>query len=499
MRKRNLLIGTAAVLAAVAVCLLLLWRGGVLLPRWADFRERETAFFRLSRGQLTLNGFENWSPGETVRVQDALICDIDADGADELVLLCWRIGSYGAHRPFWVRANDRAWGQHIFIYELERDGPRPSWMSSALSFEIASWTLLRGRWLCLSSPDGEESLWGWLRWGLERLERLPGEDGAVELVAVGDLLCHNAILDQGRREGSFDFLFAHLSARLTSADLAVLNQESVLVSEPGRVSAFPPFGAPLALGQAVADAPFGAVTLANNHALDQGAAGLQDTKTFYARTGVAVLGSGGACTIIEKNSVHLALLNYTYGTDGHPLPERDAVSLLDDEARIRRELRAARSEADALAVFVHWGTEYAAAPDGEQRRWAQLFADEGADLVIGTHPHVLQGVEKLSGDSGHETVVFWSLGNFVSNQQSAETNLGGLARVRIEKDASGCRITDWALEGLVTHQEPGLTTVYPLAAYSDTLAAKHSLGLTKAALETLFETRTQRELPRLTS
>jgi hypothetical protein len=226
---------------------------------------------------------------------------------------------------------------------------------------------------------------------------------------------------------------------------------------------------------------------------------LNDTKSFYEGAGVAVLGTGGACTVIEKNSVRLALINYTYGTNGHPLPESGAVSLLDDEARVRRELRAARSEADAVVVFVHWGTEYAAKPDDEQRRWARLFADEGADVVIGTHPHVLQGCGRLVNNAGHETLVFWSLGNLVSNQESAETNLGALARVRFEKDISGCRVTDYALEGLVTHQEPGLTTVYPLAAYSDTLAAKHSLGLTKAALETLFETRTQREPPRLTS
>lgn len=489
MQKRRLLIGTAAVFAAVAVCLWLLWRAGDLLPRWAVLQDRESEQFTLHGGVLTLRGFADWPPGETVRVQDALLADIDADGADELVLLCWRIGSYGAHRPFWVKANDRAWGQHIFIYDLEPDGPRPIWMSSALGFAVASWSLEHGRYLSLLSPGGEESLWGWLRWGLEKLDRLPCRDGEAELVAVGDLLCHNAILDQGRREGGFDFLFAHVLPLLESADLAVLNQESVLVSDPGRISAAPPFGAPLALGQAVADAGFDAVTLANNHALDQGSAGLTDTQSFYENAGVAVLGVGGACTVIE-NSVCLALLNYSYGTNGHPMPENGAVSLLDDEARIREELRSARTGADAVVVFVHWGTEYAAEPDSKQRRWAQLFADEGADLVIGTHPHVLQGVERLTGASGHETLVFWSLGNFVSNQQSAETNLGGLARVRFFKDEDGCRIEDYALEGLVTHQERGLTCVYPLAKYTDALAARHSLGLTRNDLQALFDVRT---------
>ena len=489
MKKRRLLIGTAAVFAAVAVCLWLLWRAGDLLPRWAVLQDRESEQFTLHGGVLTLRGFADWSPGETVRVQDALIGDIDGDGADELVLLCWRIGSYGAHRPFWVKANDRAWGQHIFIYDLEPDGPRPIWMSSSLGFAVASWSLVRGRYLALRSPGGEESLWGWLGWGLEKLDRLPCRDGEAELVAVGDLLCHNAILDQGRREGGFDFLFAHVLPLLESADLAVLNQESVLVSDPGRISAAPPFGAPLALGQAVADAGFDAVTLANNHALDQGVAGLADTQSFYENAGVAVLGVGGACTVIEKNSVCLALLNYSYGTNGRPLPEGGAVRLLDDEARIREELRSARTGADAVVVFVHWGTEYAAAPEDGQRRWAQLFADEGADLVIGTHPHVLQGVERLTGVSGHETLVFWSLGNFVSNQQSAETNLGGLARVRFFKDDNGCHIEDYTLEGLVTHQERGLTTVYPLAEYTDTLAERHSLGLTRDDLENLYDKR----------
>ena len=490
MKIRRRFLGTAAVLAAVAVGSWLLWRGGAFLPRWAAFQERESEQLTLHGGVLTLRGFEDWSPGKTVRVQDALIGDIDGDSADELALLCWRIGSYGAHRPFWVTANDRAWGQHIFIYELEPDGPRPVWMSSALGFPVVSWSLERGRTLALLSPGGEKSLWGWLGWGLEKLDRLPREDGEVELIAVGDLLCHNVILDQGQREGSFDYLFAQISPLLESADLAVLNQESVLVSDPGRVSADPPFGAPLALGQAVADAGFGAVTLANNHVLDQGSAGVTDTQDFYKSAGVAVLGVGGACTVIEKNSVRLALLNFTYGTNGHTAPENVSLSLLDDEEHVRAELRAARERADAVVVFVHWGTEYAAAPDDGQRRWAQLFADEGTDVVIGTHPHVLQGAERLTGASGHETLVFWSLGNFASNQQRVEANLGGLARVRFIKDEGGCRVADYALEGLVTHQECGLTTVYPLADYTDALAEKHSLGLTRDDLVELFNEKT---------
>lgn len=486
MNRRNCLIGTAAVLAAVAVCIWLLWRGGAFLPRWAVFQERESERLSLHGGALTLRGFEDWTPSRAVRVQDALIGDIDADGADELMLLCWRIGSYGAHRPFWVTANDRRWGQHIFIYELEPDGPRPVWMSSSLGFPVVSWTLERGRYLSLLSPGGENSLWGWLGWGLEKLDRLPRADGEVELVAVGDLLCHNAILDQGRREGSYAFLFAPVLPLLESADLAVLNQESMLVSDLGRVSAWPPFGAPLALGQAVADAGFDAVTLANNHALDRGAVGLADTRAFYETAGLSVLGVDGAYTVIEKSSVRLALLSFTENANGHAVPDNVSLSLLDEEERVRAALRAARASADAVIVFVHWGTEYADEPDGAQRRWAQLFADEGADAVIGTHPHVLQRAEWLTGRSGHETLVFFSLGNFVSNQQRAEANLGGLARLRFVRDENGCHIADHALEGLVTHQERGLTCVYPLAAYSDALAERHILHLRKTDLEALL-------------
>ena len=481
--RMRLLVTAAALVAALTLGLWQLWRTGAFLPDWAIFEKRDCAAFRLEGGRVTLP--EGWRSPEELRVQDALCLDLDGDGEDELALLGWRIGSYGQYRPFWVEKNDRRWGQHIYLYELKPDGPRAVWISSELDFPIASWFADERGYLHLRSSDESESVWGWFGWGLELVEQK--EPGVLTLAAAGDVLIHRPILEQGLRAGSFDFLFEHVRYLFAGADLCLLNQESILVSDSALYGDYPRFGAPLSLAGAEKAAGVDAISCANNHALDQGAAGLEATLSACGALGMDVIGlvygEDAAFPLIELRGVRLALLGYTASTNGMPVPAGYRLSLLDDEARVRGELRAARAAADVLLVFAHWGTEYAPEPDEEQLFWAQVFTEEGADLVFGAHPHVLQPLELRTREDGHETLLFFSLGNLVSAQQAPACNLGGLARVTLKKCEDGVRILDYTLSGLVTHQERGLTTVWPLADYSDALAARHSLSLDRAALE----------------
>ena len=128
---------------------------------------------------------------------------------------------------------------------------------------------------------------------------------------------------------------------------------------------------------------------------------------------------------------------------------------LDDEGQIRQDLEQGRQDADFCIVYVHWGTEYQTEPNEAQRRWAWLFADCGVDVVIGTHPHVLQPVEWVTGVQGNETLVYYSLGNFISAQTEPECTIGGLAYYTVVKENGKCCITDYGLKRLITQNENG--------------------------------------------
>lgn len=198
---RPLLWAAAAVLAAAALflCLWSGWREGLFLPRWAVWQTREFSCaggeyrlrlkdraVRITRGERIL-----WESPEEIKVQDALSCDIDHDGAEELILLCWRIGRYGSSRPFWVKEDEKDWSQHIFVYEYEGDTVRAKWMSSYLGTDVAEFSscdvpprerpaAVEGpprQCLLLKDPDGGSSRWIWDSWGFTKIGGGAAGDG----------------------------------------------------------------------------------------------------------------------------------------------------------------------------------------------------------------------------------------------------------------------------------------------------------------------------------
>lgn len=488
-----------AVAVFTAIAFLLLWRQGAFLPGWIEWKETVLecgdldVMISLDNRRLDFYYGEEvvWSTPSDYKVQDFQWGDIDCDGTQELIVLCWRRGRYGKHRPFWVEKNDNRWSQHIFLYDWDGGKISPLWMASELGMEVQDWNYDEHGYLILLDRQDQLSSWAWLSWGLERV------DTEVDFAAVGDVLIHAPIYNRGLEQGSFDFIYENISDVIQEADVAVMNQETIYTAEPSGYSDFPRFGTPLSAGEAVVNAGFDVVTAATNHALDQGMEGIDTTYHFYEKYDILPLGiqpsenAYGSIPfqIIRKRRISFALLNYTYGLNGQPLPDGCpyAVHTFADEAQVRADIRAAREAADIVIVFAHWGTEYQTEPDAEQIQWTQVFLEEGVDVVVGTHPHVLQPYEWITSEDGRRMLVYYSLGNFVSAQDTPERILGGMAQFRAAITINGCEIVEAGLVPVVTHQADGLYTTYLLDDYTEALAGQHRLGIALDELKAIAE------------
>ena len=223
------------------------------------------------------------------------------------------------------------------------------------------------------------------------------------------------------------------------------------------------------MGEAIADAGFDVVTCATNHALDQGVSGIDFTKDFFESRDIMCIGVQSEAEkeyrpyeVLAKGGAKFALFNYTYGTNGNWIPENKAymLHLLDNEERVRADLEKARAETDFVLVFVHWGTEYSEQPDEFQQKWTQIFSESKADVVVGTHPHVLQPYEILQDDEGHEMLVYYSIGNYISAQHEQSCVKGGMAQFTVSLTSDGYKISQYMLQPLtITRQENGKYTV----------------------------------------
>ena len=309
----------------------------------------------------------------------------------------------------------------------------------------------------------------------------------VTLVAIGDDLLHKKVIQSGELKGgtyNFDHIFEQMKEDFTNADLAVINQETIFGTKEMGYSGYPRFNSPIFVGDAIINAGFDVVLHATNHVMDMGIFGIEKTLNYWSQQKeITVLGihaskqSNQAIKVVEKNGIRFALLNYTYGTNGIPVPkDKDYMVDLLVEAKVKLDIKKAKEVSDFIIVFPHWGSEYVYQPNKYQKHWSQLFAKEGVDLVIGTHPHVLQPVEWVLGEDGHRMLVYYSLGNYVSTMDYTDRMLGGMAQVTIVKVGSNTFIKEALLIPTVTHYERvkgyGLQ-VYRLSDYTEELAKKH--------------------------
>lgn len=302
-----------------------------------------------------------------------------------------------------------------------------------------------------AAPQPDESLSRAVDPDVSALVEPGPEDNTVTLMALGDNLIHNTIYWSAEQpDGSYDFtpVYEEIAKVAAEYDLACINQETIYVSDPAMYSNYPAFGTPTQVGDALAGAGFDVVTHATNHCYDKLDTGIVDTLGFWRENypDMAVLGihdsqeAADTIRVVEKNGLRLALLNYTYGLNYSAPANKYMVDTLIRDA-VRADLEQAEAQADFTAVFVHWGEEGQTRPTQSQRDWAQFMADNGADLIIGSHPHVLQPLETVTASSGREVPVFYSLGNFVSHQLTAIEMLGGMASVELTKTGEGVAVT----------------------------------------------------------
>jgi poly-gamma-glutamate synthesis protein (capsule biosynthesis protein) len=331
------------------------------------------------------------------------------------------------------------------------------------------------------------------------LPEAPAGPDLLTIVAAGDNLYHDVMI-RPPGGGVYDFgpFYSEIKAFIEPADIAFINQETLLAGEDFGFSGYPQFNTPQEAGRALAAAGFDVVSHATNHIMDKGERAVFATMDFWDSVpGVLYLGIRRSeeerkkPAIIEKNNIKTGFLAYTYGTNGIPVPGDKPwlVSLIDTEI-MAGEIDALRPLCDFLVVSMHWGNEYEHEYNSRQKALAVFLAEHGVDLVIGHHPHVIQPFEYLPRPDGGTTLCFYSLGNFISAQTRGPTLLGGLLYVRLKKDASGLAVDRAGVIPTVTHYEGNFTgfKVYPLSAYTDELAAKHGKRQPEAELDAAYFT-----------
>lgn len=312
----------------------------------------------------------------------------------------------------------------------------------------------------------------------------------VSLVAVGDNLIHNTLISAGEQEdGTLDYtsFYANIKNDISSADVAVINQETILGGSTFEYTGYPTFNSPWEIGTAAIDAGFDIFTCATNHSLDKGYSGIeQECKFFSEHPEVVHVGTNtsqeeyNSILYYEKNGIKFAILNYTYGTNGIPIPEgREWCVNMMDKDKITTDVKAARENADVVIVFPHWGTENSTEVSDYQREYVSLFSELGVDIVIGTHPHVLQPVEWVTNETtGKKMLVYYSLGNFISHQTSLNQLCGGMAQIQIEKKGDEVSITSAKLTPVVCWYKSTngkyAFSVYKLSDYTEELGTSHA-------------------------
>ena len=282
----------------------------------------------------------------------------------------------------------------------------------------------------------------------------------LSLIMAGDALIHDRLYNDANRQANYDGYdfkpyLKLIKEKVSNYDLAYYNQETILGGTSIGLSTYPAFNSPQELGDALIDAGFNMVSLATNHTLDRGETAVLLSREYWNKQeNVYAFGSYSfydekkelESQVFEKNNIKYGILNYTYGTNGIPVPYgKDYLvnlwpDLVDNEsykATVINDINNLRSKVDVLIVAMHWGIEYTHTPTDLVKRTAKFLADNKVDIVIGTHPHVIEPVEWIDN-----TIVFYSLGNFISAQNSEscvnyKCNIGLLSSLEITKTIDG--------------------------------------------------------------
>ena len=269
----------------------------------------------------------------------------------------------------------------------------------------------------------------------------------VTISFVGDLMCHSPEINFAKvGRDTFDFkpMFREVKKFLSVADLTIGNLETTISGKNKKFSGYPLFNSPDEFIYSLKDAGFDVLLTANNHSLDRGKEGIIRTLEKIREFGLNSIGSyksqqdRDSIRIFEINGIKLALLAYTYGLNGNYLPkgEKYLVNVIDTVS-IRKDIQNARSKnAEIIVVYFHFGNEYSHKPSDYQKIIVQRIIDYGANIIIGSHPHVVQPIEIFSSSKNkiNKGVIAYSLGNFISNQRWRYSDAGVILNLKLTKN-----------------------------------------------------------------
>lgn len=322
-------------------------------------------------------------------------------------------------------------------------------------------------------------------------------------VGVGDIMSHMPQLPgyYNKSTDSYDFnsVFAEIKDYFVG-DWNMANLETPIAGKDYANSGYPTFNAPLELGDALWNAGFNVLSTANNHSLDKGEKGLLRTLENMKAIGFKTVGTYASAeeralpVIIEKNNINMGFLSYTYGTNGIPIPTgKDyLINLIDKETIIEDITQLKAAGADVVTVAMHFGNEYQTHPTEEQKTLARELIVAGADIIAGSHPHVLQPYELYSATDANGTerqgLIIYSMGNFISNQRGETKDYGAVFKVDLRKhtDTGNVEILDVQVTPTWVHRyKPDAYYRYRILPVEETINAMSDSLLTTSDYQQL--------------
>jgi poly-gamma-glutamate capsule biosynthesis protein CapA/YwtB (metallophosphatase superfamily) len=275
----------------------------------------------------------------------------------------------------------------------------------------------------------------------------------ISILFIGDIMGHDdqirSAKDTLSHKYNYDSVFKYIKPAISEADIAIANFEVTLAGPP--YMGYPRFSSPADLASACKNAGIDYLVTANNHAADRGNKGIISTISKLDSIGINHTGTfindeektSRSPLMIQRSGISIALLNYTYGTNGIDIPEPVIVNIINKDLITNDIEKAKNNNADIVILFLHWGLEYDTIPSASQTEMAEYFFSIGADMIIGSHPHVLQKmVWKKNITEGNDEIVVYSLGNFVSNQRKPGTDGGSMVRIELAVNADSCWIAN---------------------------------------------------------
>jgi len=307
--------------------------------------------------------------------------------------------------------------------------------------------------------------------------------GELSLLFIGDVMGHGpqitSAFDQDLNAYDYTRCFKYIAEEMSSPDYTIANLEVTLAGPP--YSGYPQFSSPDELAAGIQNSGVDILVTSNNHSCDRGGKGIIRTVEVLDSLNIIHTGTfkdsidrkANNPLIIEHNCFRIAILNYTYGTNGIPFPAPTIVNLIDKDIIAKDMALAKTKNVDKIIVVTHWGNEYESLASSWQTTMGQYIFDQGADIIIGAHPHVLQPMvwEKQVAESGKEHLIVYSLGNFISNQRDRKKDGGAMFRLTLRKENGKTTIKEAGhiLTWVYTPIEDGVKKYYvlPCAKYEN--------------------------------